>query len=43
LTGKLTLGPAIIEILVDAFLAAQLGDAVLAAQTRNHDPDLLLR
>ncbi len=28
--------------LVDALLAAQLSDAVLAAQTRNHDPDLFL-
>jgi hypothetical protein len=37
------LGPAIIEVLVDTFLAAQLSDAVLAAQTRDHDPDLFLR
>jgi hypothetical protein len=27
--------------LVDAFLAALLGNAVLAAQARDHDPDLL--
>src|SRR6202035_5762261 len=37
------LRPAIVEVLVDPFLAAQLSDAVLAAQTRNHDPDLFLR
>src|SRR5215468_1093767 len=35
------LGPAIVEVLVDAFLAAQLGDAVLAAQAGDHDPDLV--
>jgi hypothetical protein len=27
----------------DPFAAAQLGDAVLAAQTRQHDADLFLR
>ena len=36
------LGPAIIEVLGDAFLAAQLGDAVLAAQPVQDDADLLL-
>src|SRR6185503_15432226 len=36
------LGPAIIEVLSDAFLAAQLGDAVLAAQPVQNDADLLL-
>ena len=36
------LGPAIVEVLVDPFLAAQLGHAVLAAQARDHDPDLVL-
>jgi hypothetical protein len=30
-------------VLVDAFLAAQFRDAVLAAQIRNHDADLFLR
>jgi hypothetical protein len=30
------------EILVDAFLAAQLRDAFFAAQTRNHYPNLFL-
>jgi hypothetical protein len=36
------LGPPVVKILVDAFLATQLGDAVLAAQSRNYNPDLLL-
>jgi hypothetical protein len=35
------LRPAIIEVLVDALLAAQLSDTVFAAQTRNYDPDFL--
>jgi len=37
------LRPAVIEILVDALLATQLGDAVFATQPRNHNPDLLFR
>src|SRR5690606_19234060 len=36
------LGPAVIEVLGDAFLAAELGDAVLAAQAFEDDADLLL-
>src|SRR5271154_1512737 len=36
------LRPAIVKVLVDPFLAAQLGNAVLAAQARDHDPDLVL-
>jgi hypothetical protein len=32
----------IVKGLVDPFLAAQLGHAVLAAQTCDHDPDLVL-
>src|SRR5271154_6585665 len=36
------LGPAIIEGLVDALVAAQLSHAVLAAQAGDHDPDLVL-
>jgi hypothetical protein len=36
------LGPTIIDILVDPFLAAQLGDAVHAAQACDHDPELFL-
>src|SRR5208337_5031211 len=36
------LGPAIVEVLIDPFLAAQLGRAVLAAQAGDHDPDLVL-
>src|SRR5690606_29263498 len=36
------LRPDIVQALRDAFLAAQLGDAVLAAQTFQHDPDLVL-
>jgi len=30
------------QALRDAFLATQLGDAVLAAQAVQHDPDLVL-
>src|SRR6266436_436607 len=37
------LRPTVVQILVNAFLAAQLGDAVLTAQPRNHDADLFLR
>ena len=33
------LRPAIIQILVDSLLATQLGDALLAPQARNHNPD----
>jgi len=36
------LGPAIVEVLVDPLLAAQLGHAVFATQTRDHDPNLVL-
>src|SRR5215813_12816826 len=36
------LRPAIIEVLGDAFLAAKLGDAVLAPQAFEDDADLLL-
>src|SRR5271155_4075544 len=36
------LGPAIVEVLIDPFLAAQLSHAVLAAQAGDHDPDLVL-
>src|SRR5579863_10363187 len=36
------LGPSVVEVLGDAFLAAELGDAVLAAQAFKHDADLLL-
>src|SRR3990170_2740206 len=36
------LGPSVIEVLGDAFLAAELGDAVLAAQALEDDADLLL-
>jgi len=35
--------PTIVKVLVDAFLATQLRDAVLAAQTCNHNADLFLR
>src|SRR6516164_10870532 len=35
------LRPAVVEVLIDPFLAAQLGHAVLAAQARDHDPDLI--
>ena len=31
----------VVQALGDAFLAAQLGDAVLAAQTLHHDPNLV--
>src|SRR5918997_3268785 len=37
------LGPAVVQVLADALTPAQLGDAVLAAQTLQHDADLLLR
>src|SRR5690606_41241160 len=37
------LGPCVIEALRDPFLAAQLGDAVFAAQTVQHDSDLVFR
>ena len=37
------LGPAIVEVLGDAFLAAEFGDAVLAAQAIEDDADLLDR
>ena len=33
--------PAVIQTLGDALAAAQGGDALLAAQARHHDPDLL--
>src|SRR5690349_4411713 len=36
------LGPAVIEVLGDAFLPAQLGDAVLAPEAFKNDTDLLL-
>jgi len=36
------LRPGVIQALRDAFLAAQLGNAVVAAQTFQHDPDLVL-
>jgi hypothetical protein len=36
------LGPSVVEVLSDAFLAAELGDAVLAAQDFEDDADLLL-
>src|SRR3546814_3410123 len=35
-------GPSVIQALRNAFLAAQLGNAVVAAQTFQHDPDLVL-
>ena len=35
------LRPGVIQALGDAFLAAQLGDAVLAAQPIQHDADLV--
>src|SRR3546814_19206635 len=35
------LRPGVILALVDPFLAAQLGNAVLAAQAFQHDPDLV--
>src|SRR4051794_39051451 len=37
------LRPGIVQALGDAFLAAKLGKAVLAAQTVQHDPDLVFR
>src|SRR5258705_2129642 len=36
------LRPTVVEVLGDAFLAAQLGDTVLAAHAFEHDADLLL-
>src|SRR3954469_15606975 len=36
------LRPAVIQVLVDAFLAAQLGNAVLATKAGDHNPDLVL-
>ena len=36
------LGPAVVEVLVDAFLAAQLSNALLAAQAFEYDAELLL-
>jgi len=36
------LGPAVVPVLVDAFLATRLGDAVVAAQSDKHDPELVL-
>ena len=35
-------GPGVAETLGDAFLTIKLGDAVFAAQTIQHDPDLIL-
>src|SRR6266436_3668169 len=35
------LRPTVVEVLIDPFLAAQLSNAVLAAQTFQHDADLL--
>jgi hypothetical protein len=35
------LRPGVVEALRDPFLAAKLGDAVFAAQTVQHDPDLV--
>src|SRR5690606_23713745 len=35
------LGPGVIQALRDAFLAAQFGNAVFAAQTIENDPDLV--
>ena len=37
------LRPGVIQALRDAFLAAQFGDAVLAAQAFQHDPDRVFR
>src|SRR5262249_20220392 len=37
------LRPAIVQVLRDTLAAAQLGDAVLAAQAFQNDPDLFLR
>lgn len=36
------LRPGVVKALGDFFLAAQLGDAVVTAQTFQHDPDLVL-
>ncbi|EZQ17711.1 integrase [Halopseudomonas bauzanensis] len=36
-------GPGVIQALRDAFLAAQIGDAVFAAQSVQHEPDLVFR
>ena len=36
-------GPAVTEMLIDPFLAAQLSDAVLTTQASQDDPDFLLR
>jgi hypothetical protein len=36
------LGPAIVQALGNAFATAQLGNAVLALQAVQHDPDFLL-
>ena len=40
--GKVPSGESRIQTLGDALAAAQGGDALLAAQARHHDPDLLL-
>src|SRR6056297_3072118 len=37
------LRPSVIQALADPFTAAQRGDALLPAQAREHDPDLLFR
>jgi hypothetical protein len=37
------LRPAVIEVLVNALLAAKLGDTVLPTQASNHNPDLVFR
>jgi hypothetical protein len=37
------LGPAVVEALCDALSPTQLGNAVFALQTVQHDPDLLFR
>src|SRR6056297_466724 len=37
------LRPSVIQALADAFPATQRGDTLLAAQTSQHDPDLLFR
>ncbi|KPB02998.1 hypothetical protein AAV98_19745, partial [Bacillus sp. CHD6a] len=37
------LGPGVIQALRNPFAAAQLGDGVIAAQTIEHDPDLVFR
>jgi hypothetical protein len=38
----LRLGPAMVEVLIDSFPSAQVRDAVLIAQTTQHDPELFL-